>query len=189
MPDSSESDPRYFAHDSGLFDRAALPPAVLEASIEVLEALRRWRDADARLAAASRRFMRLNETDMRAIRALLRAAERGETMTPKDIAHAVQISSASTTKLIDRLEAAGHVRRVAHPRDRRTSCIEVTASTAAAARGSVGAQHARRMAAVAGLSASDRVGAIRFLDAMAAADEPIGVLADSPAGMRDDATR
>ncbi|KAA1397675.1 MarR family winged helix-turn-helix transcriptional regulator [Aeromicrobium ginsengisoli] len=43
-----------------------------------------------------------------------------------DIAEDMVISVGGTSKLVDRLEAAGHVRRKANPGDRRSSIIELT---------------------------------------------------------------
>jgi DNA-binding MarR family transcriptional regulator len=45
-----------------------------------------------------------------------------------DIAEEMVISVGGTSKLVDRLEAAGHVRRTANPGDRRSSIIELTAT-------------------------------------------------------------
>lgn len=145
--------------------------------MRVMEALRQWRAADRALSEASRRYMRLNESDMRAIRMLIQARQQNLLVTPKDIAHEVGISSASTTKLVDRLEAGGHLIRVAHPSDRRTRCIEVTAGTARAARETIGLQHARRFDAAAAMSTDERETVVRFLRALTEADSPQGDLA------------
>lgn len=45
---------------------------------------------------------------------------------PTEIGHRLGIRSASATTLVDRLEAAGHVRRAPHPSDRRRQTVEVT---------------------------------------------------------------
>lgn len=176
----SRSDVRYFANDSDLIDRSHLSAADVDQCVEVMDALRRWREADRVLSEASRRYMRLNESDMRAIRMLIRAQGQGLCVTPKDIAHEVGISGASTTKLVDRLVAGGHVVRVPHPSDRRTMCIAVTEPTKQAAHETVGRQHARRFAAAADMSSDDRETVIRFLSALAEADFPVGELATSP---------
>lgn len=188
QPDStSESDEiRYFSEDSDLVDRTGMSSRDVAECIEVMEALRSWRNADRALSDASQKYMKLNETDMRAIRMLVRARESSRVVTPKDIATHVGISSASTTKLIDRLEAAGHVRRTPHPHDRRTMCITVTDETRLAARESVGRQHARRFAVAARLSASERDVVIRFLSGLAAADVPAGDLVRDAVPRRGD---
>jgi DNA-binding MarR family transcriptional regulator len=45
-----------------------------------------------------------------------------------DIAAELSITIGGTSKLVDRIEAAGHCRRVANPDDRRSSLIELTPS-------------------------------------------------------------
>ena len=45
-----------------------------------------------------------------------------------DIAEEMVISVGGTSKLVDRLEAAGRVRRTANPDDRRSSIIEITSA-------------------------------------------------------------
>lgn len=174
-----DSDPNYFPNDSEFSDRSHLSLAEIAQCNSVMEALRSWREADRALSEASRRYMRLNDSDMRAIRMIIRAQKQGQVVTPKDIAREVGISSASTTKLINRLVAAGQLSRSQHPSDRRTICIEVTAETAQAAHETIGRQHARRFDAAAALSAEERQVVIRFLTALAEADRPQGDLAGS----------
>lgn len=175
---SSKSELRYFPSDSEFSDRTHLSESEHAECIAVLEALREWREAERVLAEASRRYMSLNDTDMRTIRLLIHAQRQGRVITPKDIAEAVGITSASTTKLVDRLVAGGHLVRVPHPHDRRTTSIEVTPETARAAHESVGRQHARRFDAIAALDSGERSAVLRFLSAMTEADRPQGVLDD-----------
>lgn len=163
---------RYFSEDSDLIDRTGISDEDMSDSVRVMEALQRWQEASRALSSASQRFMHLNDSDMRAIRMVMRAQKAGLISTPKDIASAVGISSASTTKLIDRLVSAGHMVRVPHPTDRRTMCIEVTEHTRISARNTVGRQHARRLQATAAMTASDRDAVVRFLDALTEADRP-----------------
>lgn len=169
---------RYFSKDSDLIDRSLLSDGEVAHCFRVLESMRTWQTAARALSEASKRYMKLNESDMRAIRMLIRAQEQGLVVTPKDIAREVGISSASTTKLIDRLVDGGHLIRTPHPNDRRTLGLEVTESTRRSAHDTIGRQHARRFAVVAGMSADDREAVIRFLSAMTDADLPQGELAD-----------
>ncbi|WP_181272960.1 MarR family winged helix-turn-helix transcriptional regulator [Brevibacterium oceani] len=173
----SSSGLRYFSDESEFSDRSRLTAAEIRESTAVMEALHQWREADRLLAEAARRYMELNESDMRAIRMLIHAQKQGILVTPKDVAAWVGISGASTTKLIVRLVDGGHLVRVPHPRDKRTLCIEVTESTALAAREAVGRQHARRFDAAAAMSSEERYAVIRFLEALTEADLPRGVLA------------
>jgi DNA-binding MarR family transcriptional regulator len=167
----------YFSQDSDLIDRSGLSQDEVDSCFRVLESLRRWQAAARELSEASRRYMKLNDSDMRAIRMMIRAQQQGLLVTPKDIAHEVGISSASTTKLIDRLVSGGHLTRVPHPSDRRTMCLQVTESTRRSAHDTIGRQHARRFSAVASLDAKEREAVVRFLSAMVEADSPQGELA------------
>ena len=169
----------YFSNESEFSDRSALSASEIAECTALMEALRQWHEAERVLAEASRRYMQLNDSDMRTIRLLIRAQRQGLVVTPKDIAAAVGISSASTTKLIDRLVAGGHLVRIPHPHDRRTTSIEVTEATAQAAHEAVGRQHARRFEAIAALDSQERETVLRFLSAMTEADRPQGVLADN----------
>ncbi|MFI8945672.1 MarR family winged helix-turn-helix transcriptional regulator [Streptomyces sp. NPDC053750] len=80
------------------------------------------------LGAHSARFARrngLHPTDVRALIVLMDAARAGEEMTAGRLGTALGLNSAGTTSLVDRLERAGHVRRVRGERDRRRVTVEV----------------------------------------------------------------
>ncbi len=51
---------------------------------------------------------------------------------PVELGHRLGIRSASATALVDRLEAAGHVRRSPHPQDRRRVIVKPTQRSRAA---------------------------------------------------------
>lgn len=57
--------------------------------------------------------------------------------TPTEIAHRLGISTATTTLVLDRLEAAGHVTRSRHPTDGRKTIVTAAPSSAEAAYGHV----------------------------------------------------
>ncbi|MFI9805084.1 MarR family transcriptional regulator [Streptomyces sp. NPDC052301] len=67
----------------------------------------------------------MHPTDVRALIALMDARRAGEEMTAGRLGVALGLNSAGTTALVDRLERAGHVRRVRAERDRRRVLIEV----------------------------------------------------------------
>jgi DNA-binding MarR family transcriptional regulator len=46
----------------------------------------------------------------------------------QDIAHELAITVGGVSKLVDRIEASGHCRRRANPKDRRSSIIELTSA-------------------------------------------------------------
>lgn len=146
-----------------LLDRGGVDADSLRQITRIMAALAGLRDAEQRVAEASRRYMRLNETDMRALHYLIVCANTGVVATPGGIAQHLGISTASTTKLLDRLENGGHVVRSAHPSDRRALAISITPETRAAAMETVGRQQARRFHAAARLTEAEREVVIRFL--------------------------
>lgn len=160
--DVDASDP-----EGRLVDRAGLDPAQVQHIGLLMGALGRLREAEQELSDASLKYMRLNETDMRALHFLIVAGNRGELATPGSIAAHLKISSASTTKLLDRLERGGHIERGAHPTDRRALTISITPETREAAMNTVGKQQAKRFHAAARLTPAEREVVIRFLDDMA----------------------
>lgn len=134
----------------------------------LMEALSRLRAAEKALSEASLRYMELSETDMRALHFVIVSENTGSEATPGAIARTLGISSASTTKLLDRLENAGHIRRLRHPTDRRALVVRVDPSTRATAMRTIGAQQARRVNAAKRLGSAERRLVIRFLEDMAA---------------------
>ncbi|MER6425544.1 MarR family transcriptional regulator [Streptomyces sp. NPDC001137] len=94
-----------------------------------MEVVHLLRAATVELALHSARFASRNgmhPTDVRALIALMDASRAGEEMTAGRLGTALGLNSAGTTALVDRLERAGHVRRLRDPRDRRRVVIEVT---------------------------------------------------------------
>jgi DNA-binding MarR family transcriptional regulator len=151
-----------------LIDRAGIPANVVQHISEVMGALGRLREAEKQLSVASQRYMKLNETDMRALHFLMVCENSEVIATPGSISTHLGISAASTTKLLDRLESAGHIVRHSHPTDRRALAITVTTHTRKSAMETVGKQQARRFYAAARLTAEERDVVIRFLDDMSA---------------------
>lgn len=150
-----------------LIDRAGVAASELAQIDELMSSLARLRDAEQELTRASLAYMKLNETDMRALHFLIVSEHQGVVATPSLIAAHLKISSASTTKLLDRLEKGGHVRRSRHPSDRRALAISIEAATRVAATRTVGAQQARRFHAARRLTSEQREVVIDFLDDMA----------------------
>ena len=164
-------DPRVIDPTQELVNRAAMDDDEVDSVVRVLAALRAWSEAEQRMSQASQKHMKLNGTDMKALRFLMASRNTGAVVTPGILAEMLQISTASTTKLLDRLEKAGHIQRSPHPTDRRALMITVTESTSANARESVGRTHARRFEAAARLSQEERDVVIRFLTDLSASGE------------------
>lgn len=153
-----DNDPRQI-----LIDRSGVSAVDVAQISELMESLGALRAVEQELSEASRRYMNLNETDMRALHFLIICANRSIIATPGAIAQHLRISSASTTKLLDRLERDGHIVRAPHPTDRRALAISITPHTHQAAMDTVGRQQSKRFHAAARLSWSERETVIRFL--------------------------
>ncbi|GAB4086278.1 MarR family transcriptional regulator [Myceligenerans cantabricum] len=164
-------DPRVLDPDQEIVRRSDLQDHDVDQVVRLLEGLRRWRETERRLQEASRRHMGLGETDMQTLQFIITLQTQGRLATPGAIAAHLGISSASTTKLLDRLAADNHLRRLPHPADRRSLAIEVTEETARAAHLAVDRSHAHRFAAAARLNPREREIVVRFLDDLAATDE------------------
>ncbi|MGA8788264.1 MAG: MarR family transcriptional regulator [Paenarthrobacter sp.] len=150
-----------------LVDRSGLSEEEVQQISNLMAALGRLREAEQRLSDASLRYMKLNQSDMRALHYLIVCSHHDVIATPGAIASRLSISTASTTKLLDRLERAGHVTRRAHPSDRRALAIAITPETQEAAMRTVGRQQAKRFLAAARLTPDERETVMRFLDDMA----------------------
>lgn len=60
------------------------------------------------------------------VRAMSLLVDSGAGIGPVELGQLLGMRSASATELVDRLESAGHVRRVRHPSDRRRVVVEIT---------------------------------------------------------------
>ena len=145
------------------------PGAQLDSGAAVLKALRDYRTAEQSIRRSTRDSMGMGETDLLALRFLLRAQASGETVVPKDLSRILGITSASTTSLIDRLVASGHVRREAHPTDRRSVIVVPTVESDQEVKVTLGAMHRRMMAVAEDLSAEEARIVVQFLSHMASA--------------------
>lgn len=102
-----------------------------QAVMDVMQAVRALNDAMDRMNGGMKGEMEMNASDLAALRMMIVREGRGETVSPHQVADHLRISSASTTKLLDRLAAAGHVERRPHPRDRRARIVILTAASRA----------------------------------------------------------
>lgn len=164
----SLTDPRVIDPRQELVRHDDLSEEELAQVMGVLDAVRQWREAEQRLSFESRSRMKLNETDMKALRYLVAAKNQRQVVTPGLLSEHLSISTAATTKLLDRLAAAGHIERAPHPTDRRAVTVTITRSTHEHVRDSVGRLHARRFEAAAALTPAEREVVIRFLDDLGA---------------------
>jgi DNA-binding MarR family transcriptional regulator len=145
------------------------PDGQLDYSAAVLKSLRDYRTAETAVRRSTRDSMGMGETDILALRYLLRVQASGKSVVPKDISQFLGITSASTTSLIDRLVASGHVRREAHPTDRRSVIVVPTVESDREVRLTLGNMHREMMAVAEGLSAEEARVVVEFLTRMTAA--------------------
>ena len=92
----------------------------------VMRAVRALSDAMDRMHGGMKDDMEMNASDLSALRMLIMREQRGEPVSPHDVAHHLRISTASTTKLLDRLSLSGHLERKPHPHDRRARVVVLT---------------------------------------------------------------
>jgi len=151
-----------------MVDTSGFTEEELDQITRILTAIAGWREAEEEMRAFSRRYMKLNDTDMRALRYIIFATHQGLVITPRKLTEHLRISSAATTKLLDRLEKGGHLVRTPHPTDRRALTLAVTPETHAAATSSVGRMQAQRFHAAARLDPRARATVARFLEDLAA---------------------
>jgi len=123
------------------------------------------------LDAVGQRFATLHglgRTDVRALVAIMDAARRGEALTAGALGRTVDLSSASVTALVDRLERVGHVRRVRDADDRRRVTLEISPAAMAAGAEFFGALNRDLMAAMAAYPDDEVAVVHRFLTDMSA---------------------
>lgn len=122
----------------------------------------------------------LGRTDVRALVAIMDAARAGRSLTAGALGSAVDLSSASVTALVDRLERVGHVRRSRDPADRRRVVLEASETAVAAGRSYFGGLQQEMLAAMEGFDEAELAAAQRFLAAMVGVIERHARAADGP---------
>ncbi|MEU2200394.1 MarR family transcriptional regulator [Isoptericola sp. NPDC019482] len=137
----------------------------------LLEALRAFRRADEAMRRRAGREMKMNLTDLRALQHVIACDGRGEPATPRELAEYLSISTASTTKLLDRLVDSGHLERRPHPSDRRSVVVVASDAAHAEVRERLAPVHARMLEIARAVPARSRPAVRNFLLAMAAEAE------------------
>lgn len=150
-------------------------------SVDVLNLLRRYRSADQEMRRRTRDSMGMGETDLLALRYVLRAEREGEVLTPGMLAKRIGISTASTTVLIDRLERSGHLARRPHPTDRRSLVVVSTTGSDDEVRQTLGRMHRAMIDVADALEPQELVAVARFLSGMIDAVELIDTHAPAEA--------
>ena len=137
-------------------------------AIEVLRAVRRFRVADAAMRHRAQSEMRVNETDLMAIRHLIACERQLRVASPKDLSEFLNISSAATAKLLSRLSASGHIRREVNPDDGRAQLLFATRSSHEEMRHALAGTHDQLMRVALELTTDQQVTVVHFLNALSA---------------------
>lgn len=140
----------------------------VSSALEVLRAVRRFRVADAAMRHRAQAEMRVNETDLMAIRHLIACERQHRVASPKDLSEFLSISSAATAKLLSRLSASGHIRREVNPDDGRAQRLFASQSSHEEMRQALAGTHDQLMQVALELTADQQLAVVRFLDAMSA---------------------
>lgn len=129
----------------------------------VLKAVRDFRSTDAAMRRRTQAALAINETDLLAIRHLIRAERAGESIGPTELSARLGITSAATAKLLSRMADTGHISRKPHAVDRRAQVVHATPRAYQELERALGAVHQRMIDVADGLSVHDRQAVIRFL--------------------------
>lgn len=140
--------------------------------MQLLRAVRGFSDAQDRMHGGMKHGMKMNATDLAALRLIIIREEQQRSVSPHEIASHLRISTASTTKLLDRLTTSGHVRRAPHATDRRARVIELTDTARAEFFKRFGPQLAAMRSAFEGFSDDELDAAARVIEAVSAAIDP-----------------
>jgi DNA-binding MarR family transcriptional regulator len=144
------------------------------AVMRVLTSIRAVSDAMERMHSGMKGDMAMNATDVAALRLLIIRESQERSVSPRDIARHLRISTASTTKLLDRLVDSGHVERRPHPSDRRGRIVVLTEASRHAFFRAFG-ERLRAMRSVAMRFDEAELDVIgRFLDELSGAMDPKG---------------
>ena len=135
-------------------------------AIDVLNALRRYRTAEAAAGRRAREALGVGENGLAALRILISAEHEGRKVNAKLLAERLGITAASTSALVDRLVRSGYVEREADPDDRRGIILTATGSAMREALAIIEALDNRTIAAASDLPAPATDVIVRFLNTM-----------------------
>jgi len=124
-------------------------------------ALRELQDAFGAASAELARRMTMNSTDALAIEYIALSATA---LSPGELGERLAITRSSTTEVIDRLVAAGHVERIRDERDRRRFRLIPTAQAKNRVRAEISPLVGALNEASAGFSSSERLAISTYLD-------------------------
>lgn len=138
-----------------------------DSAVGLLTALRSLSAAEQGLRRRMSAAMDMNTTDLAALRFVIAGERSARPATAMRLAQQLSISGASTSKLLDRLTASGHLRRAPNPHDGRSRVILATEHAHAEVRERLSGMHAQMLEIARRVPAESRAAAAEFLLAMA----------------------
>jgi len=136
--------------------------------VALLQALRRFRHADETMRRRLVADLDMNATDLDALRFVIARESSGDPPSPHELSAYLQISTASTSKLLDRMTASSHLVRADHPRDRRSLVLRTTPHAHEVVRARLSRMHEAMAQAARSVPSESRGVIVEFLDTMAA---------------------
>lgn len=140
---------------------------------DLLRAVRHLVRADREMRTRLSSAMRVNPTDLRSLRHVIRMVEDAESgsgapagVTPRKLADHLGITTAAVTVLVDRLVASGHLERIPNPRDRRSVLLVPTEQARSEMATHLADMHERMKRIAAGVPAEARPAVVEFLEAL-----------------------
>ncbi|HEX6944984.1 MAG TPA: MarR family transcriptional regulator [Casimicrobiaceae bacterium] len=150
------------------FGAASDEPAARPTPVELLDAVRRHREAEAAMRRRTQRIARMGENDLRALRWIVAQEGAGRAPSAAGLARALGMSTAASAKLVARLEAAGHVRRERHADDGRVMVLHSRPTAHARIREVLAPMHERMLRLAESLDPVERRTVVDFLDRLGA---------------------
>lgn len=138
-----------------------------DSAIVLLMALRTLTAAAQDLRRRMSAAMDMNTTDLAALRFVIAGERAARPVTAVRLAKHLRISGASTSKLLDRLTASGHLHRAPNPHDGRSRVIVATDLAHAEVRERLAGMHAQMLEIARRVPAESRSAAVEFLLSMA----------------------
>ncbi len=152
----------------------------------IMQSLRAYRAAEMSMRRRTQSSMAMGENELIVLRFLTRRARGSHDVTPIELARHLDISTASITALLDRLEKSGHVQRRPHPSDRRKLLVVATPHAEQHMRLILGTMHSRMMAATRGMTEAEAGAVAAFLDRMREAVDSVSADIDDAHGPIDE---
>ena len=137
-----------------------------ESALAVLEAVRRHRAAEVAMRRRMREDMDMGDTDLAALRWIIRQERDGRAATSAGLARELGITTAATVKVVGRLTGGGYIERTRHPTDRRVLLLGTLPGAHERVRRALGKMHERMLQLANSFEPVERDVIVRFLDGL-----------------------